>query len=157
MDIINNIDNYNLNNVNFEFIKKKNIKYYKINYKTKCKLFYLSLNKIKCKEIVKFNDIYLIKFYISKEYYDFFNKFNNFIIKFISKSDLFKNKVKINQIKNLFFSNILIVDNKYEITIEYKKKNINLFKINKVYNIIINIPGVWIYDDMFGINYIYKK
>ena len=146
----------NLSNISLSNIKKHNdIKYFNIYYLNSPLI--LSCSNLKFSKYIKNHDHYIVTFIITdKDLYDFIQKINIKIIDYIHDKcfTIFNELFDKEKIKNLFFSNVKILENTFYLDIKtYSIDKLKNKNINENINIEIKILGVWIFKNMFGITF----
>ena len=145
-------------NISFSKMKKtKKFKYFTIfNIK---KPITIKISKIKYIDFVYNNleKIYILKFnLLDSNIINTLENINNIVVSFISnkKSQIFSHKIDKDNIKNLFFSNIVNTPVGFELNIQTQDiKIVEKIEKNKYYELNLEITGIWIYQDMFGTSY----
>jgi hypothetical protein len=151
-----NFSSIDLDKIEFsELYQNNNIRYYLIFYNNNNDLL-VKIDNIFISSIEETNNNILIKFKICNEFYNYIKNIEKKVIDFIyqNKNTIYQSNNLINSslIKNLFFSNIDLINDEIFFNISVKKKL--TFKYNEYVDIIIKINGIWIYEEMLGISYI---
>jgi len=152
-----NFSSIDLDKIEFSKLCQDNTnRYYLISYENDDNLL-LKIDNLFISNIEEVDNNTLIKFKISNNLYNNIKKLEEKIIEFLyqNKNNVYQTNNSINNalIKNLFFSNIEVIDNQHFLNISLEKKN-SIFGHNKYVDILIKINGIWIYEEMFGISYI---
>lgn len=151
-----NFYHINLSDITLSNIKKHNdIKYFNIYYLNSPLI--LSCSNLKFSKYIENYDHYIASFIITdKDLYNFIENINIKIIDYIHDKcfTIFSESFDKEKIKNLFFSNLKIIENTFYLDIKtYSIDQLKNKNINENINIEIKILGVWIFKNMFGITF----
>ena len=133
-----------------DIIDKYNKKYYLVYYNSVPDKLVIHLKNITINKIKSLGSKNHIKIIISKKQITILDNIEKKIINFISvnKNKIYTDNVSIDK---LFFSNTESSDNKYILNLSVDKNNSLTYGVN--ININLNVEGIWLYENMFGISY----